>query len=83
MIKTAKRQAYNVTVRQLATGCDFSLRLFCVDVDAACKAAKDRARFFIGMRTRKLLELEAQGIAVFRIVSCEVSADQSRPSMGV
>ena len=76
-------QAYQITIRRIATGCDFHLRLFAKDQDAACKAAKDRARFAEGMRKMDLYNLEVtQGIAVFRVVSCEVSADQSRPSEG-
>ncbi len=73
-----KRQAYDVTVRRLCNGADYTLRLFCIDEDAACKAATERVRFSIGMRASKLRELHEQGIAVFRIISCEVSADQSR-----
>lgn len=74
-----KTVAHDVTVRRLCTGTDYSMRLFAVDADAACKAAKDRARFACGIRKMDLHNLESQGVAVFRVVSCEVSADQSRP----
>lgn len=74
-----KTKAFTITVRRLCTGCDFHIRLFALDADAACKAAKDRARFAEGIRKMDLQNLEAQGLAVFRIVSCDVSPDQSRP----
>lgn len=74
-----KREAFDVVVRRIATGADFSMRLFCLDADDACAAAKDRARFAIGMRKMDLYALEQEGTAVFRVVSCTVSADQSRP----
>ena len=73
--------AYDVTVRRIATGCDYHIRLFAKDADTACNRAKDRARFAERISLDKLRELDGKGIAVFRIVSCAVSADQSRPVM--
>ncbi|WP_448212169.1 hypothetical protein [Bradyrhizobium sp. WCU1] len=67
-------------MRRIATGADFHIRLFARDAETAEARAKDRARFAIGMRLAALKETEARGVAVFRIVSCAVSADQSRPS---
>lgn len=76
-----KTKAFNIVVRRIATGCDFHIRLFAVEQEAACRAAKDRARLAEGIRKMDLHNLEVtQGIAVFRVVSCDVSADQSRPS---
>jgi hypothetical protein len=72
-------QAYNIIVRRLATGCDYSIRLFARDAEFAEMRAKDRARFACGIRADKMRELNAKGIAVFRVVSCELSADQRRP----
>ena len=73
-------KAYQITIRRLSNGCDFSMRLFAKDQETACVAARDRARFSCGMRKMDLHNLEiVQGIAVFRVVSCEVSPDQSRP----
>lgn len=73
--------AYNVTVRRLCTGADFTMRLFAKDESTACERAKDRARFACRISLAKYRELNSQGIAVFRIVSSGVSADQSRPVM--
>jgi hypothetical protein len=71
--------AFQITVRRIATGCDFHIRLFAKDEATACERAKDRARFMEKMSAARIRELSAQGIAVFRIVSSAVSADQSRP----
>lgn len=79
MIKPAKRQAYDVTIRRLATGADYSVRLFCVDAAAAEEAAIGRFLRATGMTASRLGELNAKGIAMFRVISCELSADQSRP----
>lgn len=70
---------YEVIVRRLCTGCDYHIRLFAKDAEAAESRAKDRARFAANIRLSKMQELNAKGIAVFRIVSCEISANQSRP----
>lgn len=75
----AKNTAYQVTVRRIATGCDFHIRLFSPSADHACNRAIDRARFAERISPAKFRELNAKGIACFRVVSCEVSADQSRP----
>ncbi|MFI4971104.1 MAG: hypothetical protein ACHP7H_00375 [Hyphomicrobiales bacterium] len=72
-------QAYNVIVRRLSTGCDYSIRLFARDAGFAKMRATDRAWFACGIRATKMRELNAKGIAVFRVVSCELSADQRRP----
>jgi len=74
-----KTQAYQITIRRIATGCDYHIRLFSKDAGTACERAMDRARFMERISIAKVRELSAQGIAVFRVVSCEVSADQSRP----
>lgn len=77
--KPTKTTRFNVTVRRIATGCDFHITLFAKDEATACDRAKDRARFAERIPLSKLATLEANGIAVFRVVSCAVSADQSRP----
>jgi hypothetical protein len=76
---TFRNSAYDITVRRLATGCDYTMRLFAFDAHEAGNRAMDRARFSDGMRRSKYIELNAKGIAVYRVVSCEVSADQARP----
>jgi hypothetical protein len=75
-----KTTAFNVTVRRIATGCDYHLRLFAINGDVAETRAKDHARRDCGISLVKLGELHAKGIGVFRVVSCEVSPDQSRPN---
>ena len=77
--RAVKTRAYDVTVRRIATGADFTMRLFAVDADRACMRAKECARFAIGMRQSEYNRIESAGIAVFRVVSCEVSVNQSRP----
>lgn len=72
-------QAYNVTVRRIATGCDYHIRLFAKSPEVACDRAKERARFAERISPVKAKELSEKGIAIFRIVSCELSPDQSRP----
>lgn len=74
-----KTTAYQITVRRIATGCDFHIRLFAKDEQTAIERATDRARFAERISPAKAKELSAAGIAIFRLVSCEVSADQSRP----
>lgn len=74
-----KTQAYSVVVRRIATGCDWHIRLFSADAEKACERAKEHARFDCKITRKQLEDLSGKGIAVFRIVSCEVSADQSRP----
>lgn len=76
-----KTQAYQVTVRRIATGCDFHIRLFAKDEATAIERATERARFAERISPAKARELSAAGIAIFRTVSCEISADQSRPVM--
>jgi ribosomal protein S3 len=72
-------QAYQITVRRIATGCDFHIRLFAVNIEKAIERATDRARFAEKISLQKAADLSAQGIAIFRVVSAELSADQSRP----
>ncbi len=72
-------QAFEVIVRRLSTGCDFRVRLFAKDYETAMIRAVDRARVAHGIRLNKITELHAKGIAVLRVVACEVSEDQSRP----
>ena len=74
-----KTTAYQITIRRIATGCDFHIRLFAKDEQTAIERATDRARFAEKISLTKARELSAAGIAIFRMVSCEVSADQSRP----
>lgn len=76
-------QAFNITVRRIATGCDFHIRLFSKDIATAEVRAIDRARFAERIPPKHFRALQAKGIAIFRIVSSEVSADQSRPSEGM
>ncbi len=72
-------KAFDVIIRRLATGCDFRIRLFAKDWETAAERATERARFAERISIDKLRELHGKGIAVFRVVSCEVSEDQSRP----
>jgi hypothetical protein len=71
--------AFEVTVRRIANGCDFHTRLFAMDTEIACRRAMERARMAEKLTRAKVAELNHKGIAVFRIVSCEMSGDQSRP----
>ncbi len=57
-------RAFDVIIRRLATSCDFRIRLSAKDWDTLANRAT---------------ELHARGIAVFRVVSCEVSDDQTPP----
>ncbi|WP_315741036.1 hypothetical protein [Bradyrhizobium sp. SZCCHNR1093] len=70
---------FNVTVRRLSTGTDFHVSLFANDAEKACERATERARLACKLTREKIAELHGKGIAVFRVVSCEVSPDQSRP----
>ncbi|MBB4398725.1 hypothetical protein [Bradyrhizobium sp. ERR14] len=79
MLHSIKTTRFNVTVRRIATGCDFHISLFARDEATACERAKDRARFAERISRAKLATLEANGIAVFRVVSSGISPDQSRP----
>jgi hypothetical protein len=72
-------QAYDVVVRRIATGCDYHMHLFAKDAEAATASATNRARFAIHMTRIRMATLEACGVAVFRVVSCEVSPNQTRP----
>ncbi len=60
-------KAFDVIIRRLATGCAFRIRLFAKDWETAAEKATERARFL------------GKGAAVFRVMSCEISDDQSRP----
>ena len=71
---------FNVVVRRIATGCDYHVSLFALDAEKACERATERARFACGLSRDKMRELHGKGIAVFRVVSCEISPNQSRPS---
>ncbi len=64
-------KAFDVIIRRIATGCDFRIRLFAKDWETAAERATERARF-LGKGT-------AAGTAVFRVMSCELIDDQSRP----
>lgn len=75
-----KPTRFDVTIRHLATGCDYHISIFALDAEKACERALDRARFARRISPAKLRELHERGIAVFRVVCFEVSADQSRPS---
>ncbi|WP_316227729.1 hypothetical protein [Bradyrhizobium sp. SZCCHNR3015] len=70
---------FNITVRRLSTGTDFHISLFAADAQKARERATDRARFACKLTRDKIAELHGKGIAVFRVVSCEVSPDQFRP----
>ncbi|WP_316169398.1 hypothetical protein [Bradyrhizobium sp. SZCCHNRI1058] len=70
---------FNVTVRRLSTGTDWHITLFAADAEKACERATDRARLACKLTRAKIAELHGKGLAVFRVVSCEVSPDQSRP----
>ena len=73
-------KAYDVTIRRLANGCDFHFRLFAVDKVIAADRAMNRARLQCSISLAKYREMNANGITVFRTVSCQLSADQSRPT---
>ncbi|MGJ4951845.1 hypothetical protein [Bradyrhizobium sp. HKCCYLS20291] len=70
---------FNVTVRRIATGTDWHITLFAADAEKACERATDRARLACKLTRATIEELHGKGIAVFRVVSCEVSPVQSRP----
>ncbi|BAM87667.1 hypothetical protein S58_16590 [Bradyrhizobium oligotrophicum S58] len=70
---------FNVTVRRLSTGTDWHITLFAADAEKACERATNRARLACKLTRAKITELHGKGLAVFRVVSCEVSPDQSRP----
>lgn len=72
--------AYEVKVRQLATGSDFTIRIFAASQEDAEQRAKERARQAYKISPEKYRELGSKGIAVFRIVSSRVAPDQSRVS---
>ncbi len=72
-------KAFDVIIRRLATGCDFRMHVFAEDWETAARRATDRARFVSGVRLDIYRDLHAKGIAVFRVVSCEVSDDQTPP----
>jgi hypothetical protein len=76
---TVRTTAYQVTVRQISNGCDYHVRLFSHSPEHASERAIYRARIASGMSLARHCELRTKGIAVFRVVSCEVSQDQSRP----
>ncbi|WP_315743123.1 hypothetical protein [Bradyrhizobium sp. SZCCHNR1075] len=71
---------FTVVVRRIATGSDYHVSLFAPDAMKAGERATERARFAAGISREKARELHEKGIAIFRVVSCEVSPDQSRPS---
>ena len=69
--------AYEIIVRRVATGCDYHLRLFAKDSETACDRAINKARLCERMTLEKFNDLRRrQGLAVFRIVSCEIAANQ-------
>lgn len=70
---------FKVTVRRICTGCDFHMTLFAKNADQAMERAKDRARVSEQIAMSKYLDLLKAGIAVFRVVSCEVDPNQTRP----
>jgi hypothetical protein len=76
--KRPRNLAYQVQVRRICTGTDFHIRLFAVDAETAERHATNRARVACNIPLAKYRDLNAKGVAVFRIVSCAVSADQRR-----
>ncbi len=60
-------RAFDVIIRRIATSCDFRIRLYAKDWETAAERATERARFL------------GKGSGVFRVVSCEISEDHSRP----
>ena len=70
---------FKVTIRKLSTGCDYHMTLFAKDQDKAMERCFDLARMSDRITKAKLAELNAKGIAVYRVVSCEVDPDQTRP----
>ena len=71
--------AFEVRVRRVAHGGDFTFRLFAIDAEVAQSRAMERARMAEKITRAKMAELNHKGIRVFRIVSCRLSGDQSRP----
>lgn len=75
----APNRAYQVSIRRIATGADFHIRLFAQNPETAIQRATNRARVACEIPILKFRELDAKGVAVFRVVSCEISSDQSKP----
>jgi hypothetical protein len=65
--------AYDVTIRRLATGADFSIRLFAKDASTAAERATHQARRSFGIRTKETDHAHT------RVVLCNVSDNQTRP----
>jgi hypothetical protein len=76
MVRT-KRQAYDIRFRCTLTGCDWISRLFLHDEGEAFEAMYRRLAF--GSRGTGEGKLR-YGRDFYRVVSCEVSPNQSRPS---
>ncbi len=63
------RQAYNIRFRCILNGCDWTARVFLRDANDAFDAMYRRMGYGCKKYSR----------AAYRVVSCELSADQSRP----
>ena len=74
MTKEHTRQAYNITLRCRLNGTEWHGRLFLRSPDDAFNAMYLRARLSSAMRDHE----RNLGRDWFRVVSCEVSPDQSR-----
>lgn len=70
---------FKVTIRKLSTGADYHMTLFAKDQDKAMERAKELARMSDKITREKMLYLSCLGIAVYRVVSCVVDPDQTRP----
>jgi hypothetical protein len=71
-------KAYIVTVRRLANGCDYSMRIFAIDAFEAGKRAVERARISDRFSGLFISEAAKLGVAFYRVVSCEIAKNQSR-----
>lgn len=73
----APRKAFDIRFRCTLTGCDWTARLFLRDASDAFEVMYRRLRFSHGGSGEGALRYAPE---FYRVVSCEVSHDQSRPS---
>lgn len=72
----AKRQAYDIRFRCTLNGCDWTTRIWLRSPEDCFEAMYNRLRFGQGTGQGKL----RYGREFYRVVSCDRSHDQSRPS---
>lgn len=71
----AKRQAYDIRFRCTLNGCDWTARLFLREASEAFDVMYSRLAYGEGTGQGKL----RYGREFYRVVSCDLSPDQSRP----